>query len=202
MSATQRTNFFWSDWLGDQAVRRLSPAERGVWIDLLALAATASPVGYVCDVQGRPLTLEELARVTNAGSPDEVAKLITGILDKGAASRDRSGRLFNRRMVRDAENAARKAALADKRASAGRAGGFATQLKWKTFQDLPRHPPKHLPQHLPKETLVNPLPKESKKASSFSETVRDVDESGQPRKRPSELSRAELDAAILARKSA
>ena len=123
MSATSRTNWFWSDWLGDQAVRRLTPAERGVWIDLLALAAASNPVGYVCDEKGRPLTHEEIARVTGAASPVEVAELIKGILEKGAASRDRSGRLFNRRMVRDAE-------IAAKRRLNGRLGGNATALKW------------------------------------------------------------------------
>src|SRR6185312_5264119 len=146
MSATQRTNWFWNDWLGDQAVRRLTPAERGVWIDLLALAAGASPVGYVCDDRGRPLSLDEIARVTGAGSPDEVAKLIAGILDKGVASRDRSGRLYNRRMVRDAENAAKKAALSAKRAQAGANGARTTSLKYFGKQTLPR------------QTLVNPIP--------------------------------------------
>jgi len=158
MSATQRTNWFWSDWLGDQAVRRLTPAERGVWIDLLALAAGASPVGYVCDDRGRPLSLDEIARVTNAGTVDEVAKLITGILDKGVASRDRSGRLYNRRMVRDAENAAKKAALSAKRAQAGANGARTTSLKYFGKQTLPRQVPQHLTQHLPRESLVNPIP--------------------------------------------
>src|SRR6185312_12753695 len=158
MSATQRTNWFWNDWLGDQAVRRLTPAERGVWIDLLALAAGASPVGYVCDDRGRPLSLDEIARVTGAGSPDEVAKLIAGILDKGVASRDRSGRLYNRRMVRDAENAAKKAALSAKRAQAGANGARTTSLKYFGKQTLPRQVQQHLTRHLPRETLVNPIP--------------------------------------------
>lgn len=159
MSASQRTNWFWSDWLGDQAVRRLTPAERGVWIDLLALAAAASPVGYVCDDRGRPLTLDAIARVTNASSVDELAKLIAGILDKGAASRDRSGRLFNRRMVRDAELAAKKAALSAKRAVSGLNGAKATKLRYFTNPSLPQQVPRQLPGHLPRETLVNPFPK-------------------------------------------
>ncbi len=190
MSATQRTNFFWSDWLGDQAVRRLTPAERGVWIDLLALAAVASPIGYVCDDRGRPLTLEEIARVTNAGSPNEVDELIKAILDKGAASRDRSGRLFNRRMVRDA-------ALAGKRASAGRDGGNATKLKWQSFQKLPQQNARQLLGDLPHQPRIYPSKKDI--TSTFSVAARE--ESGQPRKQASEVSRAELDE-ILRRKSA
>ena len=155
MSATSRTNWFWSDWLGDQAVRRLTPAERGVWIDLLALAAAAAPTGYVCDDKGRPLTLEEIARVTNAGSPDEVAKLITGILEKGAASRDRTGRIFNRRMVRDAEMAAKKRLN-------GKAGGAATRLKWQSFQTAPQQNAWQAPQQT--RTRPNPI---RDKPSSF-----------------------------------
>jgi hypothetical protein len=141
MAATSQTSWFWSDWLGDQAVRRLTPAERGVWIDLLALAAVGSPFGYVCDEKGRALSLEEISRVTNAGSPEDVSKLIAGIVDKGAASRDRSGRLFNRRMVRDAQKAVEKKALAEKRSNSGRAGGEQTRAKWRHLhgnQNLPQ----------------------------------------------------------------
>lgn len=102
MSATTKTNWFWSDWSGDAAVRRLTPAERGVWIDLLALAAVGNPKGYVCDARKRPLALAEIARFTNCLDLAELAALIDAIVAKGAASRDRRGRVFNRRMVRDA----------------------------------------------------------------------------------------------------
>lgn len=121
MAATAATAWFWSDWLGDQEVRRLTPAERGVWIDMLALAAAASPFGYVCDGKGRPLTFEEIGRVTSA-SPEAVSELIAGILEKGAASRDRTGRIYNRRMVRDA-------AIRIKKSKAGQKGGEATAEK-------------------------------------------------------------------------
>lgn len=141
MAATSSTTWFWSDWLGDQEVRRLTPEERGVWIDMLALAAAASPVGYVCDGKGRPLTIEEIARVTNA-SPEAVSKLIVGILDKGAASRDRTGRIYNRRMVRDAAEHVRKQDLKKKRMEAGRSGGQSTSLKYfgnpVLLQQMPR----------------------------------------------------------------
>jgi hypothetical protein len=158
MAATAQTSWFWSDWLGDQAVRRLTPAERGVWIDLLALAAVGSPFGYVCDERGRALSFEEIARVTNAGSPEEVSKLIAGIVDKGAASRDRTGRLFNRRMVRDAQKAVEKKHLAEKRANAGRTGGEHTRDKWRQFhgnQNLPQQMPRRVSGQLPRQSLDN-----------------------------------------------
>lgn len=134
MAATHSTKWFWSDWLGDQEVRRLTPAERGMWIDLLGLAAVGSPVGYVCDDRGRSLSLDEIRRVTNAVDIDEVTKLIAGILEKGAASRDRAGRLYNRRMVREAE-------LSAKRKRNGSLGGERTKLIWQEFKSVPQPPP-------------------------------------------------------------
>lgn len=128
MSAHQSTQWFWSDWAGDQEVRRLTPAERGVWIDLLCLAAVGKPIGYVCDQRGNPLSYEEIARFTNA-TPTEVESLIAGILEKGAASRDRSGRLFNRRMTRQAEKSAKKR-------MAGKLGAEQTKHVWKGLKFL------------------------------------------------------------------
>ena len=126
MSSHQSTQWFWSDWAGDLDVRRLTVAERGLWIDLLCLAAVGKPTGYVCDQKGNPISYEEIARFANC-SPTEVESLIVGILDKGVGSRDRSGRLFNRRMVRSAEKAALKRA-------AGKLGGGQTKLVWKSLQ--------------------------------------------------------------------
>ena len=139
MTAKRSTNWFWSDWAGDLAVRRLSPAERGLWIDLLALAAVAAPIGYVCDDRGDPLTYEEIARFANC-SPTEAESLIAGILKKGAASRDRTGRLFNRRMVRDLE-------LSEKKRRAGKVGAAATALRWQAFNGVPGQVPGHVPRH-------------------------------------------------------
>jgi hypothetical protein len=164
MSAKSKMDWFWSDWLGDQAVRRLTPAERGVWIDLVGLASCSNPIGYVCDETGMPLTNEEIARVTNAGSASVVAELIDGILSKGAASRDRTGRLFNRRMIRDAE-------LRAKKARAGRKGAEHTNLINQQLRGLTRQMPRHLPQqniHGP----PGPFPKKERKTSSELGTAR------------------------------
>jgi hypothetical protein len=170
VSSTNKSNWYWSDWLGDLEVRRLTPAERGVWIDLIALAAHGTPTGYVSDAQGRPLSLEEIARVTNAGSPDAAAELINGILEKGAASRDRTGRLFNRRMVRDTEKTRRAAELSAKRAAAGFNGAAHTALKYFGKQILPRQDLRQLPGHVPRVNGKASSNK-NKKLTSDSETV-------------------------------
>lgn len=163
------TYWFWSDWLGDQAVRRLTPAERGVWIDLIALAAVGNPVGYVCDEVGKALPLDEIARVTNAGTVEQVSELINGILKKGAASRDRTGRLFNRRMVRKAE-------LSAKRAWSGKLGGESTTLRWKHFNAVPGQMPRQLPQGLPRSKSPSLTLQESKTTTEYEEGKRSAEE--------------------------
>src|SRR5262245_25115909 len=77
-----------------------------------------------------------------ARPPDEVAKLLAGVLEKGAASRDRSGRYFNRRMVREAE-------LRAKRSLAGKKGALHTNSKYFGFQHISRvtgQMPRQVPQ--------------------------------------------------------
>lgn len=148
MTAKHSTRWFWSDWSGDPAVRRLTPAERGLWIDLIGMAFDGEPQGYVCDARGDPVAVEEIARFANC-SAAEALSLIDGILRKGAASRDRSGRLYCRRMVRDYE-------LSVKRRRAGHPGGVATKLKWQAFSGLPGD----LPGHVPRQTGTRAFPKE------------------------------------------
>ncbi len=220
MGAQHSTQWFWSDWLGDQAVRRLTPAERGIWIDCLALMAAAAPTGYLCDDRGRPLTHEEIARVCGT-TPVEVAKLLASILDKGVASHDRTGRLYNRRMVRDAS-------LSAKRRVNGKAGGAATRLKWQELSGLPKQNADQLPQ----QRAGPPILKERKKLASLSSEPRArepvvqrvepsksagslataldgsaltrppiTEPAATPPKPPSELTRAELEATFERRRA-
>jgi hypothetical protein len=160
MSAKHSTKWFWSDWSGDEAVRRLTPAERGLWIDLIALASDGKPAGFVTDARGEPVAVEEIARFANCPAA-EALSLISGILEKGAASRDRSGRLYNRRMVRDYE-------LSVKRRRAGLDGAAATKLKWLQLSSMPQQ----LPGHVPRQTGSAPLPKE-RITSSFTGAARE-----------------------------
>jgi hypothetical protein len=153
MSGHQSTRWFWHDWAGDQAVRRLTVAERGLWFDLLTLAAIGNPTGYVCDERGEPVPVEQIARFANC-SEGEAENLIDGILAKGVASRDRTGRLFNRRMVRDVE-------LSVKRRRAGQPGAAATKLKWQALSGLPGD----LPGGLPRQNGRVPLPKRNRNTS-------------------------------------
>jgi hypothetical protein len=123
--------------MADPAVRRLTLAERGLWIDLLALASEGKPYGYVTDWQGKALSAKEIAMRVNAESPEQVETLIAGILVKGAASQE-GGRLYNRRMKNKGEFATASATvlLQQKRRFAGRLGGRQKQLNYLKMKEL------------------------------------------------------------------
>jgi hypothetical protein len=68
-------------------------------MEMLCIAAEAQPTGYVL-VNGRSPSITDLARL--AGAPeDEVQSLLAELDAAGVFSRDRKGRIYSRRMVRD-----------------------------------------------------------------------------------------------------
>lgn len=103
MSGTTWSRFFWSDWQSDPALRLCSYAARGLWMDMLCIAASHDPIGYVA-VAGRALDSTAIARMTG-GAESEVAPLLDELDRNGVFSRDRHGRVYSRRMVLDAKKA-------------------------------------------------------------------------------------------------
>lgn len=99
MSGTLWSKFYWSDWLSDSGLRRSSLAARGLWIDMLCIAAQADLTGYLA-VKKHPLTAHDIARMVG-GSDSEVATLIDELERNGVLSRDRNGMIYSRRMVKD-----------------------------------------------------------------------------------------------------
>jgi hypothetical protein len=93
--------FYWTDWLSDIAVRRCSLAARGLWMDMLCIAAQHDPIGYVA-VNGEACTNEDIARVSGS-SIETVDDLIKELERNGVFSRDRKGKIYNRRMINDAK---------------------------------------------------------------------------------------------------
>ena len=129
------TRFFWADWLGDPLVRQLNLAERGLWIDVLALCAQGTPVGYLTDREGRPLTTYAVAKIINADR-GHVRRLLERLVNEGVASRDGEGRIYNRRMVRT-ENGSKYVGAGigtGARAKSGSKGGTKTRQKWLQLQ--------------------------------------------------------------------
>lgn len=101
MSGTIWSKFFWSDWMSDPALRLCSVGARGLWMDMLCIAAAHEPPGYVA-VGGQPLGVTPLARMVGA-DVNEVAIWLVELDGHGVFSVDRKKRIYCRRMVKDAK---------------------------------------------------------------------------------------------------
>lgn len=119
MSATVWGKFFWSDWRSDPGLRACSYAARGLWMDMLCIAAEAEPKGYV-SINGRACDAKAIARVTG-GQIEEVESLLTELEEHGVFSKTAEGLIYSRRMVNDGEKAKTGAHY-------GKQGGYAPEL--------------------------------------------------------------------------
>jgi hypothetical protein len=91
--------FFWNDYGNDLGLRTCSLAAQGLWMRMLTVMALADRPGYLA-VKGEPITAPELARLIGKDQ-DEVEPLFAELERRGVFSRDRKGRVFSRRIVRD-----------------------------------------------------------------------------------------------------
>lgn len=92
--------FYTGDWMKDPALRPCSIAARGLWIDMLSLMFESPRRGYLQHATGKPVTAEQIARMTGC-STDEVSRLLQELDDAGVFSRTDSGVILSRRLVRD-----------------------------------------------------------------------------------------------------
>lgn len=106
--------FYWKDYENDEGLRVSSLAAQGLWMRLLCVAAKADPYGYVL-INGCEIGVTGAARLGSV-SEAEAATLMDELERNGVFSRDRKGRVFCRRMVKD--DATRK-----KNAKNGKKGG-------------------------------------------------------------------------------
>lgn len=99
MAGNPSCTWFWNDHEADAGLKLCSLAAQGLWMRMLCVAARHDPIGYVA-VAGRKLELGEIAQI---GSIDLArADELLGELERNRVfSRDRKGRIYNRRMVRD-----------------------------------------------------------------------------------------------------
>ena len=104
MSGVTWSKFYWSDWASDPKLKLCSLAGQGLWMQLLCLAAQNDPIGYL-SVAGRPLGVTDLARLIGA-SETELGDCLSELERNGVFSRDRTGRIYSRRMVTDARKSA------------------------------------------------------------------------------------------------
>jgi hypothetical protein len=154
MAGTAWTKFFWSDWSNDPSLRMCSMAAQGFWMRCLCIAAEADPTGYVV-VNERPLDGQDLARLTGVSVPE--AETWLQELDRnGVFSRDRKGRIYSRRMVRDAK-------IASRNRKNGQQGGNPTLSKTKGIPPSDNPPDKggvkpHKPYANSHKPEIEPLP--------------------------------------------
>lgn len=92
--------FYWKDYENDEGLRVSSLAAQGLWMRLLCVAAKADPYGYIL-VNGHPVEAAGIARLAGV-TEDEAKPLLLELERNGVFSVDRRGRMFSRRMVRDA----------------------------------------------------------------------------------------------------
>jgi len=155
--------FYPGDWMKDPALRSVSLAARGLWIDMLCLMFEGDRRGYLQHATGKPVTAEQLARMTGS-SPDEVSRLLQELDDSGVFSSTDHGVIFSRRMTKDER--IRRAAVA--RGSLGASQG----IKGKEFGVLggrPRKTPLETPVITPLETPLKPRSSSSSSSSSSEE---------------------------------
>ena len=93
------SKFFWADWEADQALRLCSLAAQGLWMRMLCVCARSEPYGYLA-INDRGLDVNDIARLAGVLST-EADDLVDELERNGVFSRDRKGRIYSRRLVRD-----------------------------------------------------------------------------------------------------
>ena len=109
--------FYPGDWLNDAGLRLVSVGARGLWIDMLCMMHQGTPYGHL-KVAGKVILAPNLARTLGA-TLAEVEGWLAELKDVGAYSIAEDGCIYSRRMIRDEE-------LRAKRAAGGSCGGNPT----------------------------------------------------------------------------
>lgn len=104
MSTTIWGKFYWSDYASDEALKMCSLAAQGLWMRMLCTMAGSEPYGYLT-INGHTLNEVDLAKLY-AVAQAEVGDAVAELDRYGVFSRDAKGRIYSRRMVRDAKKAA------------------------------------------------------------------------------------------------
>lgn len=99
MTAQPWMKFYPRDWRGDQALRVVSLAARGLWMEMLCIMHEASPRGHLL-IGAKPVTDDVLARTVGTGTA-EVQALLVELRDAGVFDRSRNGVILSRRMIAD-----------------------------------------------------------------------------------------------------
>jgi hypothetical protein len=100
--------FYPGDWLRDTALRSCSIGARGLWIDMLCLMHEGTPYGYL-KVGSKVILPDTLSKM--AGAPlKQINSWVSELELAGVFSKDESGCFYSRRMVKDEQTRAARAA--------------------------------------------------------------------------------------------
>lgn len=99
MSEQPWIKFYPRDWRGDQALRAVSIAARGLWMECLCIMHEAKPYGHLM-LNGEPVEDHVLARMAGV-SVDEVSALMAELRQAGVLGVTSRGVVFSRRMTKD-----------------------------------------------------------------------------------------------------
>lgn len=91
-------------WLSDLQVQLCSMEAKGLWIDILNLMMESPRVGHLLNPDGRAMSPDSLARVVRQ-PVDKVVTALKELRDNRVFSVDSKGVIFNRRMVREENEA-------------------------------------------------------------------------------------------------
>lgn len=131
------SNFFWSDYDGDEALRVCSLEAQGLWMRLLCAMARATPKGEL-RIGGRPCTVPDIAKM--ASTDNETAeRLLQELRDRGVYSLTREGVIFSRRIKRDVERS-RKAVKNGKLGGNPSLGKTSVKPQSVNLPDKPQYP--------------------------------------------------------------
>ena len=137
----------------DPALRACSIGARGLWADMLCLMFESINRGHLQHATGKPVTAEQLARMTGC-SAEEVLRLLQELEDSGVFSRTDNGVIYSRRMVRDEGLRSVRAEGGKLGAAHGRKGGRPPKVGKCGSRSMANGANKPLP-----EPLGEPLPK-------------------------------------------
>jgi hypothetical protein len=97
MSGQPYLKFFTHDWRADPCLQRCTWAARGLWMEMLCIMHENN--GFLA-VGGVPLSVAELARM--CGGPEDEAHVLLAELERATVfSKDDTGTIYSRRIVRD-----------------------------------------------------------------------------------------------------
>jgi DNA-binding transcriptional ArsR family regulator len=91
--------FYSRTWSGNQRLRMVSLAARGLWVEMLSLMHEAEPYGYLV-VNGKPISVQQLARAVSVADA-EVEVLLQELKGAGILHIDRRKRIYSPRMIRE-----------------------------------------------------------------------------------------------------